>query len=259
MKMNKWMVIVVVILVWVIDSRAEYRLWTAKDGSTVEAELVNIAGEKVVLKLQDGSLKKVLLSGLSIQDRKYAELNSPPKIEVKVTVDTKRENRTGPAHHSVQVQAESVQCEVELIKVGSKSYDAPLKAHCVMLAEVEQRDYLMIVDRKVVPFNFKNEKSHVFTTKPMQFEQRNSGSSTTAMGKEYEGYLVVITDPNGKVLQMKASRDSLEDHAELLMISPLGTVFDEKFEVLKKGNLKRKGGPSQRKKCRKKGGVCLSK
>lgn len=55
-------------------AHAEYREFTAQDGRTMKAELINVVGDKVRLKREDGSSFNVSPSAFSKEDQEYITL-----------------------------------------------------------------------------------------------------------------------------------------------------------------------------------------
>jgi CubicO group peptidase (beta-lactamase class C family) len=70
MQQARWKILIYFMLATGI-SRAEFRLWEGENGSRTEAEYVNQAGSKVLLKKKDGKTISVSIQKLSDQDQQY--------------------------------------------------------------------------------------------------------------------------------------------------------------------------------------------
>lgn len=64
------------------------RIWTSKSGATIEASVINIQGNDVVLRKLDGVTVKIDRSGLSPQDNEYLQSLSLGKSEVGGKIST---------------------------------------------------------------------------------------------------------------------------------------------------------------------------
>lgn len=227
---------------------SEYRIWTDQGGKQIEAELVRVVDDKVVLRKQDGAELKVSLDTLSKKDQKYAVLQAPPRIEIKVSTDMDRENKGygGGRGSGFQIQKESVQLEVSLKKTSPAPYEAPLVSEVYLIGQSEQHDGYGILDRTVSKFKFteENKNLHSYSSKTVELEQLEAGKQ---VGIEYEGYLAIVKDRTGAVLSMKCSKLIFEKNAEAIIDSQKGAVFDGEFNPVDPSKAKRGGDQKGRK------------
>jgi hypothetical protein len=63
----------------------------------------------------------------------------------------------------------------------------------------------------------------------IEYEKREYSNS----GEEYEGYLLIVVDPKGKVLCTKGSRQLYESKANEILNAEVGTLFDTNLKPLK--------------------------
>ncbi len=240
--MNKVLLgrVVVLVLTGICYSgMAEQRVWTDTSGKTMEAEYVRTTGDQVVLRKQDGSEFKVSLDTLSMRDRKYAVLQAPPHVEIKVSTNTDRENEGyGSGRGSgFQVQTESVQCTVSIRKTSSVPYEAPLVSEVYLIGQPEQKEMYVILDRTVSKFKFsvENKNQHSYESGTINLKQVEAGKQT---GVEYKGYIAVVKDRTDSVISMKCSKLIFEKNAELILGSQRGTAFDEAFNLVDRAEKK---------------------
>ena len=230
---------------------AEFRIWTDQAGKQIEAELLRIADDKVVLRKQDGVEMKVSLDTLSKKDQKYAVLQAPPRIEIKVSTDTDRENvgLGGGRGSGLQIQKESVQLAVSLSKTSPAPYEAPLVSEVYLIGQSEQHDGYGVLDRTVSKFKFTevNKNLHSYSSKMVELKQLEAGRQ---VGIEYKGYLAIVKDRTGTVLSMKCSKLIFEKNAESIMDAQRGTIFDEDFNLVDSEKDKRAVDQSKKKKKR---------
>jgi hypothetical protein len=216
-------------------SGGELRSWTDDKGKTIRAEHVHTGDGKVVLRLEDGSQIKVSLDSLSEKDRRYAVLLTPPRLEISVSPSIDRENvgvgrDFGPG---AQVQQETVVLKVGIRKSSPAPYEAPLRAEIYMLGRTGQGDVYVLLDRTVSRFRFltASDTVHELSSDTVKIRQVETGRDT---GVEYFGYLVVVTDVQGRVLEMKCSRLDLERNAEAIRAAQEKTTFDSEFNTIER-------------------------
>ncbi|WP_372846816.1 SHD1 domain-containing protein [Pontiella sp.] len=200
---------------------AETRTWTDTKGKTIEAEQVKLLNDQVWLRLADGREIKVSLDSLSPEDRERAMLNQPPKLEVKVAAKVTRTNSSlredGPASR-IQVQEEAVNVAARIRKSDSTVYDAALTAELYVIGERDDHDYV-VIDRTESTFAFTKESGpeHVVSSKPVTV----ANISDARPGVEYKGYLLVVTDSRGEIVEMKGSTGTIERDADTIVAASL--------------------------------------
>ncbi|MDF7825864.1 SHD1 domain-containing protein [Pontiellaceae bacterium B12227] len=209
-------------------AHAELRIWTDENGKTIEAEHVRTLTDQVVLRQADGSEIRVSLDTLSDRDRKYAILQTPPRIEISVAVDADRSNTGYGNRRSVQVQEETVTVEAKIRKSSSAPYEAPLRAELYVIGSPEQKDGYVILDKQLERFFFstENDNQHSFDSRDIKLRQMESGRQ---IGVEYKGYLIAVRDKNHDVISLKCSKLEYEKNAEAIMAGKKGSIFDGDF------------------------------
>jgi hypothetical protein len=231
---------------------ADFRIWTDVDGKTIEAEFGGTIGDKVVLEKQDGTELEVSLDTLSMSDRKYVVLQSPPRVEIKVSARTERENEGygGGRGGGFQIQSESVQCSVSISKDSPAPYEAPLVSEVYLIGQPEQNDLYVILDRTRSKFRFtpENKNEHRYDSGTVNLQQFEAGRQK---GIEYRGYLAVVKDRGGNVLSMKCSKLAFERNAEAIMSAERGAVFDKDFKPVERSDAMDDEGRGRRKPKRK--------
>ncbi|VGO17631.1 hypothetical protein PDESU_06232 [Pontiella desulfatans] len=217
---------------------AESRVWTDATGKTITAEQTGLLNDKVLLRLENGREINVSLETLSAEDRLLAMLNQPPKLEVKVAAKVSRSNSSlrdaGPASR-YQVQEETVSVDARIRKSSSSAYEAELAAELYVIGEHENG--YVVLDKTETAFTFTagGGKEHVVSSKPITVEN----ISGERFGAEYKGYLLVVTDSRGEVVEMKASNGTIEREAEAIIathpvrrrdkgLDRLATLVDER-------------------------------
>ncbi|MCF7817012.1 MAG: hypothetical protein K9M54_03930 [Kiritimatiellales bacterium] len=216
---------------------SEYRMWTDVGGKQLEAEFVRVVDEKVVLLKRDGSELKVSLDSLNTKDRKYAVLQAPPRIEIKVSTDTDRDNKAlgdGYYGRGFQIQKEAVQLEVTLAKTSPAPYEAPLVSEVYLIGQSGERDGYVILERTQSKFRFttENKNQYTYSSGRAKLQQLEAGKQ---IGVEYKGYLAMVKDRTGQMLAMKCSKLEFEKYAKVILAAQRGDLFDEEFNPVEHG------------------------
>lgn len=212
---------------------AELRVWTDLNGQTIEAEHVRTLSDQVVLKQSDGTEIRVSLDTLSERDRKYAILQTPPRINISVSIDNDRTNTGYGNRRSIQVQEESISVKATFRKSSSSPYEAPLRAELYLIGSPEQKDGYVILDKRAEHFSFstENKNQHVFESRDIKLKQLEVGRE---IGIEYKGYLVAVRDKTGEVISLKCSKLTFEKNAVTIMAGKKGSMYDGEFKPFKK-------------------------
>ncbi|MBT8042084.1 MAG: hypothetical protein KJN98_02860 [Pontiella sp.] len=215
-----------------VSAMAELREWKDQSGKVILAEHVATTGDRVVLRLEDGSEIKVSLDTLSEKDRRHAVLLTPPRIDISVSAKVDRTNtdmdKGMRRRGGVQIQEESIVATVTLKKSSPAPYEAPLQAIVYLMGQPEQHDGYVVIDRATSRFTFttENKNQHTFTGNEVNLTSAQAGMER---GIEYKGYIAVVRDKQGNRIAMKCSKLDFEKNADAIIGSKKGAIFDEDF------------------------------
>jgi len=214
---------------------ADMRTWNSKKGSTIEAEYVNDVGGKVVLKGADGKQRKVPIAALSEKDQEYIYCLKPPKIDINV----KKGLRRGDSGRDYDNKSQVVQCEVAIKKTGTRPYTGDLKAELFVFGVEVVSDMYVLMDKKNTSFKFtkENKGEHSFTGTRIDLEYDDN--DTAQFGTKFEGFLVVVTDSVGEIIDVSSSRSLFTDNYRRIRKMNIGAKFDKKMYTPSKSNTRR--------------------
>jgi hypothetical protein len=245
--MKKQIGLAVFSLVMLQAAFAEMRIWTDRKGKSIEAEFVRTTSDKVVLRQSDGVELSASLDTLSEKDRRYAILQAPPSIDITVSINVDRENkgRTWASGSGFQIQSESISAEMKIRKTSSAAYGAPLNAELYLIGHTEKDDLFIILDRKMSGFRFtaENNNAHGFNSGDVSLKQLEG---STQIGVEYKGYLAVVRDKAGNVLDMKTNKLDFRKNADAIVGSERGAIFDKDFAKVGRNRVTGEEGKRQR-------------
>jgi len=201
---------------------AEMRLWEDKKGNYLEAEFVCETAGKIMLKGADGKEYKLSLSALSSKDQKFLESLLPPKLDINFTKSKDTRSR------SYSSKDEMLQCEVTIKKATTRPYSGELSAEMVVVGKEYRTDYFVVLDKASTTFKLTKETGeiHAFKSSRVHLHVYDS-SSSGKHGTEYHGFLVVVSDSHGNVIDIKASRDSFKENSDKLLKISVGSKFDK--------------------------------
>lgn len=207
---------------------AESRIWTDSSGKTIEAEQIKLLNNQVLLRLVDGREIKVSLDTLSAGDRALAMLNQPPTLDVRISAKTSRSNsslRDAGRASRVQVQEESIGINVRIRKSSSAVYEAALTAELYVIGERENGYEVLSKTESTFGFSKEGGTEHAFSSAPLTVEKL----ADRGPGVEYTGYLLVVTDSRGEVVELESSSGSIERAAAAILAAHEGTRLNTDF------------------------------
>lgn len=204
---------------------SETRIWTLKNGKTLEAELVSLIGGQVSLKTLKGKVKKIPESELSDADITYVELQMPPKLNLSISRTTKQ--RVFPDSLSDLPTAQYFDFKAVIKQGSSRLYDHELVAELFVIGEENAGDKLILLDYQKEPFRLTDGSKSVFELPSNTIELIEFNMNGQLRGEAYKGYIIVITDSRNEIIASKASRDEWLTILENLRKVPIRKMFDD--------------------------------
>ena len=210
------------------------RTFTSTDGQSIEAEVVKVAGQSVVMKLANGRSVTVPLDRLEESDRAYiaewakeAAKNKVPRVKVEIdsnkrdsNVEAGYDERQGSVQFQVNVTNEERGFRIEkatatLVVFGDYLYQ---KDDNLLMQRVEFKD---------ISFDF--DKTYQMKAKEIRYEYDKSGYK---YGVKYEGYLFIMKTAAGKVIDISGSSTRVESMAEAILKLNEGDHFNDRYEKI---------------------------
>ena len=215
------------------DVEALYRNWTLADGTVFEAAYKTLMGRSVIFESRRGRQQRIALDRLSLEDRGVVIDMNPPEFEINFS---KRSEQRGlpeespwlPDTRRMQISDFEFVVRLEPKKVEA-FFESDLEVEYLVFAEEVEGDNYVLVDRYshvVEAAAWREEEVVIGSGTPVEFKTLALFSNGGMRGIKYGGYLVLIRDAQGGVIQSKASHDFLIEHYENLKRVPLGKHFD---------------------------------
>ena len=220
----------------VVEEENPMRIWTLTSGKTVQAQLVTQFAREAVLKNQRGKQVKVPLEQLSEEDRRYIALSRPPKFSIEFS----KKNTQLPVPPDAPFndwparpyRAFDFVFGTKVKQRGANPYPHELTVEYYAIgAEVDGKNFTLL-DRQSQSFVPAPENKQTITFHGEKVFVKESAIRTEApmRGTRYGGFLITITDEQGKVIQHKTSHEWLFANRENLDEIPVGKHFDKLCE-----------------------------
>lgn len=218
--MKKWVLVLVSSLCF--QAVAELRIWRDKKGNAIEAEFMTMSAGKVVLKSAEGKVLKIDPSGLCAQDQEWLKNSIPPDLDI--SFSKKQDRRKHGYSYSSEVFMEG---SIEVKKTNREPYAREVKLVFMMIGEDQRYREYVTLDRVEGKFDFKNQKTFSLEGKRFRMWEDNYDNS---YGTDYVGYLAVVLDDEGHVIEKKSSRNEFEEHSEKMLEFKTGERFSRTFQ-----------------------------
>ncbi|MDF7799036.1 hypothetical protein P4C99_06150 [Pontiellaceae bacterium B1224] len=208
----------------------ETRIWTLGDGNNIAGRFVTRIGDKAVLTDEQGRQRKVPLTQFSEEDRVYMELAQPPKFNFDFSKSSKQRFfkesifiegvRWLPKHIDYTFSA-------RIKQTFAGDYNHQLKVEFFAVGEEIEGDNYILLDRQESHFTptRENKRSHSFSGATVGL--RESVNFTERRGQKYGGYMIVVTDQRGVIIDYAASHAWFPGILPLLRSLPLGKHFNK--------------------------------
>ena len=212
---------------------SKMRSWSCYADRELEAELVSVIGDKVVLKTSRGKQVKIPLAKLSPVDREYLELANPPEFSIdfvklsdsklsryEMSPSEMRWGRDPPRVNDFTFGAKVKQR-------GAGRYHQELTVEYFAIGKERIGNKYILLDRKSSSFTptKENGRSHGFKGEPTEFVEYNVDEDVR--GNRPDGNVVIITDARGRIIQHSASKSWLWENIENLKNLPVGAYMDK--------------------------------
>jgi len=208
----------------------EARKWTRVDGKILEAKLVTVMGDKVVLKDSRGKQRKIPLAQLSADDRVFVELANPPKFNIDFSKkSSQRFFKESPFLAGWTPEHTDYVFSAKLEQRSSGEYNHELIVEFFAIGEEIDGDNYILFDRQETRFTptKENGRSLTFHGDTIPVRETDIARLIYRRGAKYGGYLIVVTDSRGKIVDQGTSHKWLPGILGELRQLPLGKHFDK--------------------------------
>ena len=209
------------------------RTWTLAEGRTIEAELINTFGGKVVLKSPSGRIHKIQQENLSAEDLMYAELAQPPALKINFLKTSRKKSFHGGFYDVAwwdRPPEDWVHYGVQLKQTSTGEYNHELQVELFAIGKQRSGDRYILLDRQQTTFNPANGEQRFY-----EFRSQRTVALThyrvfgieSDCGVKYAGYLVTVKDARGETVAEKSSSKWLLENLESLKKLSVGNYMDK--------------------------------
>ena len=149
---------------------------------------------------------------------------TPAKAQPKVDIQVKKGKDRSKASSQSTLETFEFVVGVRSLTPGVKLENAEVQLYVLGVSNANENMY-NVINVQQEQFEL-TPKVHTITTPLLQVKYTSSGG-----GMKLGGYLVVVTDPDGKVLGTKATRASFEKNIELIRGAKVSTTSKASFRM----------------------------
>jgi hypothetical protein len=224
-----------------ISCFAEYRVWTDKKGNTVEAEFIRVSGDKIVLCNRDGKEYRLTSSSLCDEDQEHLKEKIPDNVvssadtksadiqeKLRIEINFKKNTDTRRPREGSSYTEEEMVCSASITKKTTSAYDQELKATLYVLGVRDSEDQYVMLDKTEHTFNFRSSPEVLLTGERFLITYYGSSSKYDT---KYEGYLIVVRNATGEIIEVKASSNKFEKNIDTLRNIPTSTYFRKDLNI----------------------------
>jgi len=154
-------------------------------------------------------------------------------LRVDIDVSAKRSKKSIGAGQDGEAKVEQVTVRVKVRKSSGQPYADLLTAELYVIGKQIHTGYYGVIDVIKKDFNFSKDNDNTFEfTSPMYALGKTSGNIN--VGGQYETYLLVVVDKDGKIIDTRSGR--IRKAEGIAFIRELGpkTLFDKNGNIVGK-------------------------
>ena len=214
------------------DEVSAMRTWSDYNGGQVTGRLLLQAEDYVLIEKEDGRQQKIELALLSAADRQFMELAAAPefKVEFIKTSDQVHPTTLSPYDNGRPLSILDYVFGAKLKWSSSDaSYAHPLTVEYFAVGREVNGDNYILLDHDSESFVPAGESTRRFAVegRSVRLKKYANRYGCPMRGRKEKGYLVVVTDSLGRVVQYKASNEFLFEHLPKLRRLPVNAHFDD--------------------------------
>ena len=207
----------------------DMRKWVLADGTEFEACYRSKMGRSIIMQNAKGTQKKIDIDRFSPDDIESLELENPPKFKLNF------KNKSSKLNYSDRYVLTDMPVillykfgvSVEKRSAGEYRHDVTIEFFAVASQRSHNNKFILL-DRYSSSFipSKANDYSHEFWSPRVSELDEYSFRGLESRGKKYKGYLLIVIDKRGKVIDYKASNEWLMENVDELRKRSIGSYID---------------------------------
>ncbi len=208
----------------------DMRKWVLADGTEFDGCYRSRMGRNIIMENAKGTQKKIEIDRFAPDDIEFFELANPPEFRLNF------KNKSSKLNYSDRYVLTDMPvillyefgASAEKRSAGEYNHEVTLEFFAIASQRHQNNKYILL-DRYSSSFvpSRENGESHKFWSPRVSEADEYSFRGLEARGKKYKGYLLIVTDKRGKVIDYKTSNEWLMDHVEELRKRSVGNYLDD--------------------------------
>ena len=207
------------------------REWTTVSGQVFNAHLTSNMGRYVILENAAKKREKLPIEKLSDDDRRFVELGSPPEFKINFShVSDQFPLKLAPDDDGTRPLAIfDYTFGVKMSKYSTGEYNHKLTVEYFAIGGEVNGDNYVLLERKKDSFipSKENQYAHEFHGNPIRLMEYGNREGCPIRGMDYNGYLIIVRDENGNLVQYETSNEFLFRNLTRLEALPIWAHFDK--------------------------------
>tara|TARA_R110002096_G_scaffold316010_17_gene510445 strand:- start:13782 stop:14495 length:714 start_codon:yes stop_codon:yes gene_type:complete len=212
-----------------IVAEESYRTFTDTEGRSIEAMPSMMSGNSIIVKLKNGRTYTIPVNKLSPPDQQFVAKwkETAPKPIPRMIVDFTSGRRNEGEKGFSDLRIETLSPKVKVVNQDSRYEIEKAKATYFAFGKhIAARNNLKVLQKASFVFSLKPGETIEHAGKTIQHQYDDE---YVKYGYKYTGYLVVLQDSNGKVVQSIGST-GFEKFAEMALPLSQDAIIDRKFQ-----------------------------
>ena len=122
-------------------------------------------------------------------------------------------------------------CEIAIKKKSRMPYDGTLKAVLLVVGRDDSQNDYILLDKQEASFDFTKSKSFLLKGNHFRMREYNGYYSSDDGGTKYVGYLAVVLDKDGNVVDVKSSRKEFAEKCKKMLRIKKGVHFNKDMRI----------------------------
>lgn len=152
-------------------------------------------------------------------------------LRVDINASAKTEKLNLGAGQDGEAFIERVSVNVTVKKESGQPWEHPVTVELYILGMPVNQKAFTVVEKVVQEFNFTKENDHTFKFKSPAYNFGET-SGNINVGLQYETYLVIVTDHEGKTVETKCGRALDEKEMKLIRTLELNKIYDKDLNII---------------------------
>ncbi len=207
----------------------DMRKWVLADGTEFKACYRSKMGRSIIMQDAKGTQKKIDIDRFSPDDIESLELENPPKFKLNF------KNKSSKLNYSDRYLLTDMPVillyefgvSVEKRSTGEYKHDITIEFFSIASQRSHNNKFILL-DRysSSCVLSKANDYSHEFWSPRVSELDEYSFRGLESRGKKYKGYLLIVTDKRGKIIDYKASSEWLMENVDELRKRSIGSYID---------------------------------